>query len=1086
MNVIALRCAIVLVVLLDAASLWAIPAGPAKPPRGAALAQEDIRSETWHRELGAAIREAQTDRKPILVLFEADFCLWCRKLQKEMNDRGVQDELNRWTLVKLDLDASQVDAVRLGVTAVPALRVLDSAGQAVARHDGFLTAAGLRSWLSKQYGVATTARGGVPWSPQPPDAATLTKLIEQLGQRDPMLREAAIRRLLAHPQACRPAVVRVLADGSLSTRLSAMELLRGWRAPVEGLDPWRPETLTSARLKDLDRWTATPLAPIKPAPLDATQQVATQQEIERMLKASPGEADAECERLARLGPALLPLVTERLRKATADQDRQRLLMLRYRLAAGESLVLAWPGGLARLAAVDVKLRRKAAEDLVIRASGADQGLLLEVFGDPDPLVREIALRGIQKIGGPEASAALVKLLDDPEPNVRAAVLKQLAESPSAGMVPHVVKYVAKEKDPDLVVHAIRVLKSTSSKPVQECLVTLLTHPQWQVRAEATESLSKLVSNRGSYRSGRSHSEESKVEVYAALLRQLDDAEGFVVAKAVEALTDANLEVVVEPMIAAAGKHPELAGKIIQALARGSKTALKAAPHFRKFLKDSRPQTRAAAIAGLVLALPQACQDEVLAALRDPAQEVRVAAAKGIWTLLNQRREKTLRESLKVEPGVVVSGWTTLVEGMGKLLGQGTAPAGKPAETKDTRGEDWDKWLARHYAGGERPKWTEDAIAPLRKMLDQRDEEAWTVAAQTLVPLGKAEAILPRLLAAARSRPALISRVSEVLPWLPWAQRQKAFDQLFGAGGSESEQAHVLVKFAEVPDHRAAARLWSILAQPKLSVPAAASLVESLPKIYVGEHYNREKWPKAALRDLVAAASARLASGSDLQRLTALVILANAVPGEAAAPAQKIDEDQSLSRELRRDAFHVRLLVESTRNRRKLAVTAIQAGDRERGKLALATLADDPSAAVREVFYVTTYTWSSSDDQRQDPQPPAGLTAEHIRPYLNDSNLDTAAHAGYLLALLGERDGLEPVLRRWREHGQRYDRSRRPVYRAIAALDDSAQLPVLKKIYEQLESYEVSEFYWAIRPMTGPAMLEFRKQIRDEVGVSNLR
>ena len=61
-----------------------------------------------------------------------------------------------------------------------------------------------------------------------------------------------------------------------------------------------------------------------------------------------------------------------------------------------------------------------------------------------------------------------------------------------------------------------------------------------------------------------------------------------------------------------------------------------------------------------------------------------------------------------------------------------------------------------------------------------------------------------------------------------------------------------------------------------------------------------------------------------------------------------------------------------------------------------------------------------------------------------------------------------------------------VYRAIAVLDDPNYLPVLREIYTNLEQYYVQEFYWTIRIMSGPEILGFRKQIREEVGLDNLR
>ena len=104
--------------------------------------------------------------------------------------------------------------------------------------------------------------------------------------------------------------------------------------------------------------------------------------------------------------------------------------------------------------------------------------------------------------------------------------------------------------------------------------------------------------------------------------------------------------------------------------------------------------------------------------------------------------------------------------------------------------------------------------------------------------------------------------------------------------------------------------------------------------------------------------------------------------------------------------------------------------------------------------------------------------------LNDPDPDVAAAAGYLLATLGEGDGVKKLIEHWRR-----DKSKSwtvPVYRAIAALDDDQQSQVLSDIYAGLESYEVRPFYWTIRPMHGPEALKLRKRMRDEVGMDSLR
>ena len=209
----------------------------------------------------------------------------------------------------------------------------------------------------------------------------------------------------------------------------------------------------------LTDWLATPLS------LEATTAAATPAQlaaaaaaIDRMLTGSEEEAAAIREQLAYLGEALLPDVRMRMSQLGDDQSHgnacRRCVI---RLLASDSLALNWPTGIDRLASLDSPTRRQAAGELVTRAKSSDKSLLAELFSDPDPMVREISLRAIEHVGGSLASETLIKMLADPEPNVRAAILKQLAEKPMPGLIGPVSEYVANEKDPDMIMYAIRFL-----------------------------------------------------------------------------------------------------------------------------------------------------------------------------------------------------------------------------------------------------------------------------------------------------------------------------------------------------------------------------------------------------------------------------------------------------------------------------------------------------------------------------------------------------------------------------------------------------------------------------------------------------
>ena len=102
------------------------------------------------------------------------------------------------------------------------------------------------------------------------------------------------------------------------------------------------------------------------------------------------------------------------------------------------------------------------------------------------------------------------------------------------MVPAVVKYLKGEKDADLVVHGIRFLQTAPGPETIKCLMSLLKHESWQVRAEAAAGIGKQrESAHTSFSNSQSKADEGtqlQVEAYVALLDLLDDADSFVVGE----------------------------------------------------------------------------------------------------------------------------------------------------------------------------------------------------------------------------------------------------------------------------------------------------------------------------------------------------------------------------------------------------------------------------------------------------------------------------------------------------------------------------------------------------------------------------
>jgi HEAT repeat protein/thiol-disulfide isomerase/thioredoxin len=1115
------RAALLVMALLAGASSIASAAGDDNP--AATSGAQEAKSVTavarpWLTDLAAARAQAHAQQRPILVRLGAEWCPWCRKLEAELAKQESQKALEGWTLVSLDVDKSPHDAQSLGVGSIPALRLMTPGGKVVASRDGFIPSQELIAWIEENRPKAGESPPAELTESGVPGAVAVVRLARQLDQSDALVREVAINRLSAYPDEAAATVVEAFASGSLQGRLAALELLSVWKAPTVGLDPWRPATVTEARLKVLREWAAKPIAtaaaaggaPSSPIHSPTPEQLAEAgREIDRLIAAEPSDAAPCRERLARLGRALLPVVRARLNLVETDSARERLTALRYRLAASGALVLRWPGGLERLAATDVATRHRAALELLAQAASGDEGLFLELFNDSDPLVRELALKGLDTIGESGDSKPLLALLADPEPNVRAAVLKQFAEHPSPGLTAELSTYVARETDPDLVVHAVRVLREQNSARSTKVLVGLLEHENWAVRAEAVEAIGKKLSDSTM---NANVGIEAKADAYAALTERLDDADGFVVGRALTALKEGNLLLALEPLLRVADKHPELAAKVIETLSSGPSerpaVMAKALPRLRKFAAHPRVDVRAAVVNALADPAEKAIEPEVQAALADSESEVRVAAANMLMAKLHARRPQGSDDPDDIEEMAFM-----FIDGIDPEDEQDAA-AKKDGEAK---GMSIESWLTRFQEGKGRPAWMEPAIAPLAKMLKSASVEEQLAAALPLVALGRRSEAMPTLIAAARQRPNFIGEASHALPWLHLRERLELFETLLAANPATDQFRQLASQLSAVRDTRIATPLWKLTTRDELDAQAIQSIDQALRRAYLGSRAaflephdmnGMAPLPKAERERLVTGVRPRAETGPQWQRLIALGLLLSADPEVARAAAGAIVKDAKAARALRADAFQVLLLSGDAAQASKEAFDAFRGHDPDFQKIGLRFILAD-SAALRTLrdslhlkmntpaFAKLTAPHIRSADALSEPPPalPKEIDPLVLKPLVKSPDEEVAALAGFALTLLGDPEGLEPLLRHWRKLEAKNHSWDKRVYQGIAELDDDAQVGVLERIYSRAraagpasytEAATVKDLYWSIRGMDGPNARRLRQRIRTEVGMPALR
>jgi len=591
--------------------------------------------EGWSDSLETAMRKSAINGKPVLVKFEAEWCGPCVDLTEELEKPAFENVAKALILVRIDVDRHQELTEQYDVTSIPRVLLIDSNKEIIADKTGFAEVDQWVKWVKDSIDGIEFEMPDVLATNDPPSRTELVELIEAIGSRDAALRHLAMERLVSFPSRTRAPLVESLgAKGKLSQKISAIEILNRWKAPVEGLDPWSKESFTSERLKLLDDWNQTPIEDLGEGLGELTEADLASAEIDIQRLLVSKNLRASLASLTRYGPQLLPTVYEKIKAAKTDDETSRLTALRYWLTASNELRLGWASGLIELASPDLDSRRNAVQSLIGRVTLPDQTLLLELFADSDPLVRELSLKGLQQIGAKETNETMARLLKDPDANVRAAVLKQFAESKnrSTKMTKIVADYLDTETDADLIVHGLRFMREATSDTAVESVVKFVDHESWQVRSEVAESLGKIDTDELSL--------DMVVLKGESVMKLLDDVDGFVVSRAVESLPSRKNKKLMEDLTELAIKKPEIAVSIVAAISKGAgySDTEPAGPYFRRFLENESAEVREAGITGITESYSNTWKDEELAKLlKDDQVNVRIAAMMGFLKRLEGYR-----------------------------------------------------------------------------------------------------------------------------------------------------------------------------------------------------------------------------------------------------------------------------------------------------------------------------------------------------------------------------------------------------------------------------------------------------------------
>lgn len=238
------------------------PPAPAPSPPPA----QTLTDITFLDDMAAAQLIAQQQSKLIVVQFGATWCGWCRRMERDtFSDDRVRALANDFAWVKVDIDEQPDVASAHRVRGVPHTVIINSAGQRLASHVGYMPAAEfvnfVRSALDAAESITTQQPAATPDLNQ-----TITGLVDAMAKAQRGARQPLVDAIAALGEPAWPLLCDRMNDERLSTRAAAYTLLAAISDADLPFDPFAPASLRQDQINAWRVWLEAHAAAATPKP----------------------------------------------------------------------------------------------------------------------------------------------------------------------------------------------------------------------------------------------------------------------------------------------------------------------------------------------------------------------------------------------------------------------------------------------------------------------------------------------------------------------------------------------------------------------------------------------------------------------------------------------------------------------------------------------------------------------------------------------------------------------------------------------------------------------------------------------------
>lgn len=104
----------------------------------------------WVYDLSNGLEQAQSLNKPLMVDFYADWCGWCKKLDRDVYSKDdIQKLLESFIAVKVNTDRYPQDARKNNVQGLPTVLFMSPDGKIIAEVIGYKDSAAFKEIMTK-------------------------------------------------------------------------------------------------------------------------------------------------------------------------------------------------------------------------------------------------------------------------------------------------------------------------------------------------------------------------------------------------------------------------------------------------------------------------------------------------------------------------------------------------------------------------------------------------------------------------------------------------------------------------------------------------------------------------------------------------------------------------------------------------------------------------------------------------------------------------------------------------------------------------------------------------------------------------